>query len=75
MATKKQTTAPVAPPTSHTTIQNCNFDVHCDVNEHTRDAVIALAAASQANAEAIAQIAKALQATVPSYGIYLANGK
>ena len=68
MATKKQ---PVQPPVSGTVISNCHIESHCAANEHTRDSVTALAAAAQANAEAIAQIAQALQHNAPTYGIYV----
>ena len=52
-------------------ISNSNINVHCAANEHTSAAVVALAAAAQANAEAIAQIAKALQSNAPVTGIYM----
>jgi hypothetical protein len=68
MATKKQ---PVQPPVSGTVISNCHIETHSAANEHTRAAVTALAAAAQANAEAITQIAKALQHNAPTYGIYI----
>ena len=67
MTRKKQ---PVQPPVSGTVISNCHIESHSAANEHTRDAVTALAAAAQANADAIAQIAKALQGS-PTYGIYM----
>ena len=69
MATKKKFVEAQAP-ASGTVISNCNISTHSAANEHTRAAVEALAAAAQANAEAIAQIAKALQG-LPTYGIYV----
>jgi len=58
-------------PASSNVISNNHIEVHCATNEHTRDAVAALAAAARANAEAIAQIAKALQSNAPVTGIYM----
>lgn len=64
MLTKKTTTPP-APP-ARNNIENTA------ANEHTRAAVEALADAAARNAEAIAEIARALQpGTAPVYGIYL----
>jgi len=68
MSAKK---TPVQPATGNT-ISNCNFESHSAANEHTRASVEALAAAAEANAEAISQIAKALQGG-PTYGLYLEN--
>lgn len=42
-------------------------------NEHTRDAVEALARAAQANAEAIKEAARALRGPDNAYGLYLGN--
>jgi hypothetical protein len=43
-----------------TTIHGCNFMIENSANENTRDAVVALAAAAQANARAIEAAALAL---------------
>ena len=57
MATKK--TAPQAPVTH---IENCTFtNTTAPTNEHTRDAVVALAEALEANANALAEAARALK--------------
>lgn len=56
MATKK--TEPQA--TYH--IENCNVtNTTAPANEHTRDAVVALAEAIEANANALAEVARALK--------------
>jgi hypothetical protein len=67
MTKKKQ---PVQPPAPGTVISNCTITAHSAANEHTRSAVEALAAAAQANADAISQIAKALQGG-STYGIHI----
>lgn len=56
MTTKAKPTQP-----SVNAISNCNFTANNAANEHTRAAVLALAAAAQANAEAISSIASALK--------------
>ena len=48
-------------PLPPTNLTNCTFTNDTSANKHTRAAVEALADAVRANAEAIAQIAKALQ--------------
>lgn len=71
MATKKKPTSLQA---SGPVISNCHIETHSAANEHTRAAVVALASAAQANAEAIREIAKALQNNAPSYGICINGG-
>lgn len=44
-----------------TNIHNCNFTADSRINEFTRDAVVALANAAEANARAIEAAASALQ--------------
>lgn len=41
-------------------VNNCHFELHTSANEHTRDAVVALAQAAEANARAIEAAAAAL---------------
>lgn len=48
-------------PAAGTEISHCNFTIENSANENTRDAVVALAAAAQANAKAIEAAALALQ--------------
>lgn len=43
------------------TVANCTFTGNTSANEHTRAAAVALAEAAKANAEAIAEIARALK--------------
>lgn len=54
MATRQTKTAPV------NTVQNCSFHNHSEANEHTRAAIVALAEAARANANAIQAAAEAL---------------
>jgi hypothetical protein len=55
MATKKPTNPPVH-------VENCSFVAQASpANEHTRDAVVALAGAIKANAEAVVAAAEALK--------------
>ncbi len=46
--------------TPPTRIENCSISVNSAANEHTRDAIVALANAAEANARAIEAAAKAL---------------
>jgi len=58
---KKKPAAALTKPVG-TTVKNCNFqNTAAPANEHTRDAVMALARASEAHANALTAIAKALQ--------------
>lgn len=56
---KKTQNIPVSP--AGTTISHCNFTNEAvQVNEYTRDAVVALAKAAEANANALAVMAEVL---------------
>lgn len=75
--TKKATVpAPEPAPAHTTTVQNCTITNTSAANEHTRAAVEALANAARANADAIAEVARALKgepATMQS-GIHVGGG-
>lgn len=60
--TKRKTTEPAVQPQPRYTVTNCNFTAQtAPANEHTRDAVIAIAKAAEANAVAIGKLADALK--------------
>jgi hypothetical protein len=61
MVKKKVNEAPVEQQPPPMVIQNCHFVGQESANEHTREAVVALANAAKANAEAISAIACSLQ--------------
>ena len=42
-------------------VSNCHIKIRSNVNKHTREAIVALAKALQANATAISEVSRALQ--------------
>lgn len=73
MATKKSEASNAAFETQiGTSVANCTFTTSSAANEHTRAAVEALAAAVGRNADAIAEIARALKGgTINSTGVHV----
>lgn len=67
--TKKRTATQPA-----TNISDCNFTNTSAANEHTRAAVEALANAAARNADAIAEIARALKGGNASTGTFISIG-
>jgi len=62
-------------PSTPVTVANCNFVGQEATNEHTRTAVVALADAAKANADAINQIAQALKGPANnSIGLMIRQG-
>lgn len=55
-------------PAGHTTVQHCTVKNISAANKHTRAAVEALALAAKANAECIAEIARALKGSPATMG-------
>lgn len=69
---KNQKTEPGAAPAPEkpgTRLDGCQIEVNSAANEHTREAVVALAAAAAANAKAIEAIAAALGGPTQVTGI------